>query len=110
MDLAAFTLESGDARAEIALAAQHPRTFTYEGGGYTTRAMLLSEGSRLCYVETDFPEKYICSIYVISPDGRKLLPGTHYYNYEDPFQHIRRLEAADVPYDTLHFIGPIADQ
>ena len=110
VDLAAFTLESGDARAEIALAAQHPRTFTYEGGGYTTRAMLLSEGSRLCYVETDFPEKYICNIHVISSDGRKLMPGTHYRNYEDPFQHIRRLEAADVPYDTLHFVGPIANQ
>ena len=110
VDLAAFTLESGDARAEIALAAQHPRTFTYEGGGYTTRAMLLSEGSRLCYVETDFPEKFICYIHVISSDGRKLMPGTHYRNYEDPFQHIRRLDAADVPYDTLHFVGPITDQ
>ena len=111
VDLAAFTLESGDARAEIALAAQHPRTFTYEGGGYTTRAMLLSEGSRLCYVETDFPKTDTpCSIYVTPSDGRKLMPGTHYRNYEDPFQHIRRLDAADVPYDTLHFAGPIANQ
>ena len=110
VDFAAFTLESGDARAEIALAAQHPRTFTYEGGGYTTRAMLLSEGSRLCYVETDFPETDTYIVSVFPSDGCKRLLGTHYWNYEDPFQRIRRLEAADVPYDTLHFAGPIADQ